>query len=108
MMVSLMVAMLSSTCSASNPFLNASWNSVFFDPTFVASTLGGLLVINSFPFQVKFDVAHNHAVIIYNVDFGNDCYVCDNYGIRYTVWAFSRPSPPCFLLEHGIHELVLS
>ena len=39
-MVSLMVSMSSSYCSVSNRFLNLSWNSVFFDPICVASTLG--------------------------------------------------------------------
>ena len=31
-MVSLMESMSSSSCSASNRFLNSSWNSIFFDP----------------------------------------------------------------------------
>ena len=48
MMVSLMVSMLSSSCSVSNRFLNSNWNSIFFDPIRVASTLGGLLVIKYF------------------------------------------------------------
>ena len=34
--------------SVSNRFLNSSWNSIFFDPIRVASTLGGLLVIYFF------------------------------------------------------------
>ena len=38
--------MSSSSCSISNRFLNSSWNSIFFDPIRVASTVGGLLVIN--------------------------------------------------------------
>ena len=46
--VSLMVSMSSSYCSVSNTFLNSSWNSIFFDPIRVASTLGGLMVINVF------------------------------------------------------------
>ena len=46
MMVSLMKSMLSSFCSASNRFLNSSWNWNFYDLICVASTLGGLLVIN--------------------------------------------------------------
>ena len=45
-MVSLKVSMSSSSCCISNRFLNSSWNSIFFDPIHVASTLGGLLVIN--------------------------------------------------------------
>ena len=45
MMVSLMKSMLSSFCSASNRFLNSSWNWNFYDLICVASTLGGLLVI---------------------------------------------------------------
>ena len=49
-MVSPMVSMLSSSCGVSNWFLNSSWNSIFFDPIHVASTLGGLLVISfTFP-----------------------------------------------------------
>ena len=48
MMVSLMVSMSSSSYSVSNRFLNSSWNSIFFDPISVASTLGGPLVINCF------------------------------------------------------------
>ena len=47
-MVSLMVSMSSSSCSVSNRFLNSTWNSIFFDPIRVASTLGGLLVITVF------------------------------------------------------------
>ena len=47
-MVSLMVSLSSSSCSVSNRFLNLSWNSIFFGPIRVASTLGGLLVINIF------------------------------------------------------------
>ena len=50
--VSLMVSMSSSSCSVSNRFLNSSWNSIFLDPICVASTLGGLLVINCFPFHL--------------------------------------------------------
>ena len=38
--------MSSSSCSISNRFLNSSWNSIFFGPIRVASTVGGLLVIN--------------------------------------------------------------
>ena len=49
-MVSLMVSMSSSSYSVSNRFLSSSWNSIFFDPIRVASTIGGLLVIYfSFP-----------------------------------------------------------
>ena len=47
-MISLMVSMLSRSCSVSNRFLNWSWNSNFFDPICVVSTLGGLLVIICF------------------------------------------------------------
>ena len=74
-MVSVIVSMSSSYCSVSNQVLNSSWNSIFFDPSYVASTLGGFLVIN--------------------------------VGHRYTFWAFPRPSPPCFLLKHGIYNCVL-
>ena len=45
-MVSVIVSMSSSYCSVSNQVLNSSWNSIFFDPSYVASTLGGFLVIN--------------------------------------------------------------
>ena len=48
--VSLMVPMLSCSCSVSNRFPNSSWNLVFFDHILVASTYGGLLVINVFLF----------------------------------------------------------
>ena len=47
-MVSFMVSKSSSSCSVWNRFLNSSWNLIFFDPIRVASTLGGLLVINCF------------------------------------------------------------
>ena len=47
-MVSLMGSMLSSSCSVSNQVLNSSWNSICFVPIRVASTRGGLLVINFF------------------------------------------------------------
>ena len=47
-MVSLIVSMSSSSIRVSNRFLNLSWNSIFFDPVCVASTLGGLMVINVF------------------------------------------------------------
>ena len=48
-MVLLMVLMSSSSCSVSNRFLNSSWNSIFFDPIRVASSLGGVLV-KHFPY----------------------------------------------------------
>ncbi|KAK2173822.1 hypothetical protein NP493_848g03070 [Ridgeia piscesae] len=47
-MVSLMVSMSSSSCSVSNPFLNSSWNSIFFYPICAAFTLGGLFVVHCF------------------------------------------------------------
>ena len=77
MMVLLMVSMSSSSCGVSNRLLNSSWNAIFFDPISVASTLGGLLVINCFPFQpyVQFDVAHSQSVVISNVDLVDGCYV---------------------------------
>ena len=43
--VSLVVSLSSSYCSVSNRFLNSSWNSFFFDPVCLESTLGGLLII---------------------------------------------------------------
>ena len=69
-----------------------------------------------FPFYlyVQFVVAHNQSV----VDVVDECHVCDdvwpvcygvvNFGLRSIIWAFPRTSPPCFLLEHGIHDFVLS
>ena len=74
----------------------------------------------SFPFHlyVQFDVAHNHSVVTSNVGLVYDCYVCDyvwpvcwdvgNFGFRYTDLSFSCPSPPCFLLEHGVQNFVFS
>ena len=47
-MVSLILSISCSSCGDSNRFLNSSWNSILFDPIRVASTLGGLLVNNSF------------------------------------------------------------
>ena len=47
-MVSLMVSLSSNSCSDTNRFLNLSWNSIFFDPICVASTLGALLIISFF------------------------------------------------------------
>ena len=114
-----MVSIPSSPYSVSNRFLNSSWNSIFCDPIRVASSLDGLLVI-IFPLllYVQFDDTHNHSVVSFNVDLVDDCYVCDdvwpicwdvfNFGLRFTVWAFPRPSPPYFLLKHGIHDFVLS
>ena len=53
-----------------------------------------------------------------NVALVDHCYVCNdvwpvsydvvNFGLCKTVRAFLRPSPPCFLLEHSIHDFVLS
>ena len=42
-MVSLIVSMSSNPCIVSNRFLKSSWNSIFFDPIRVASTLGSLI-----------------------------------------------------------------
>ena len=112
MMVSLMVSTSSSSCSVSNRFLNSTWNSIFFDPICAASTK-----LFYFDLNVQFYVAHNHSVVTFNVDLVDDCYVCDdvwhvcqdvvNVGLRYSVWAFPCPSPPCFLLEDGINDFVL-
>ena len=44
----MMVSMSSSSSSVSNQFLNSSRYSFFLDPIRLASTLGGLLVINCF------------------------------------------------------------
>ena len=64
----------------SSRFFNSSWNSIFFDPIYVASTLGGLLVINFIHFllYVQFDVARNQPVVTSNVDLVDDFYVCDD------------------------------
>ena len=77
--VSLIVSMSSSFCSVTNRFLNSSWNSIFFDPICVASTLGGL-GHQLFPFHlyVQIDLAHDHSVATPIVDLGDDCYVCDD------------------------------
>ena len=58
----------------------SSGSSIFFDSIRVASTLGGLLVINLFPFHfyVQFVVAHNQSVVTSSVDLVDDCYVCDD------------------------------
>ena len=115
-MVLLMVSISSSSCSVANRFLNSSWNSIFFDPISIASTLGR----HFFPFHlyVQFDVAHNQSVVTSSVDLVDDCYVSNDawpvcwevvsFGLRCTVSAFPHPSPACFLLEHGIHDFVLS
>ena len=47
-MVSLMVSMSSSFFSVSNRFISSSWNSLFFVPICLASTLHGFLVIHLF------------------------------------------------------------
>ena len=75
-MVSLMTSLSSSSCTASNRFLNSSWNSIFFYPICAASTVGH----QWFPFHlcVQFDVAYNQSVVTSNVDLVDDCYVCDN------------------------------
>ena len=88
-MVSLMVSMASSFCSASHQFPNSSWNSIFFDP--IWWPLGHQL----FPFHlhVQLNVAHNHSVV-------TSMLTCSQFPS--TVWAFPRPSPPCFLLKHSI------
>ena len=47
-MVSLLVSMSCSSCRVSNRFLNSSCNAIFFYSIRMASTLGGILVINFF------------------------------------------------------------
>ena len=47
-MILLMVSISSSSSSVSNRFLNSSWNSNFFNPIRVVSTLCSLLIINVF------------------------------------------------------------
>ena len=79
-MVSLMVSLSSNSCSDTNRFLNLSWNSIFFDPICVASTLGALLIISFFHFHlyVLFDVAYSYCVVTSNVDLVDACYACDD------------------------------
>ena len=79
-MASLMVSMPSNSCTVSNPFLNSSWNSIFFDHIRMTSTLSALFVIIFVPFHlyVQFDVAHNQSVVTSNVELVDDCYVCDD------------------------------
>jgi len=54
--------MSSSSCS--------EWNSIFFDPSCVVYTLGGLLVVICFLFHlyVQFDVARKQYVVTSNID----------------------------------------
>ena len=47
-MVSLVVLMSSTSCSASTRLVNSSCNSIFFDPVRVISTVGGLVAIICF------------------------------------------------------------
>ena len=64
------------------------------------------------------DVAHFLSGDILNVYFVDDCYVCDSlwflcqnvvsFVFHYFIWSFPRPSPPCSLMKHGIHDFVLS
>ena len=70
--------------SVSNRYLNSNWNSIFFYPIRVASTLSGLLVINLFPFHlyIQFDAAHNQSVVTSNVDMVDDCYVWPGLFVR--------------------------
>ena len=75
-MVSFMVWMSSSSCSVSNRILNSSWNSIFFDPIRVASTLYAILVLVLL--YLQFDDTHNQYVVTSNVDLIDDCYVCDD------------------------------
>ena len=80
MMISHMVSMSFCSSSVSNRFLNSSWNSMFFDPIRMTSTLGGHLVnyYLSFSLYVQFDVAHNQSVVSSNVDLVDDCYIRDD------------------------------
>ena len=98
----------------SNRFLNSSWNSTFFRRFCAASTFGGLLVINLF-----LSTSTSNLMLLITIVWSlpmltwlrtvtsvtmSGLFVMDvvNFGLRYTVWAFPCPSPPCFLLEHGI------
>ena len=77
-MVSLMETMSSSSGSASNRFLNSSWNSItLIVLVYIYScwTLGHYFSVN---FYVQLDVARTHYVFTSNVDMVDDCYVCDD------------------------------
>ena len=74
-----------------------------FDPICVESTHDVLLFIMfRFHLYVSFAVAWNHSAVNFIVGLVDDCYVDDdiwpvcsdvvNLGLRYTVWAFPRPS----------------
>ena len=73
MMVSLMVSMSSSACSVQNRLLNSSWNSIFFGPIRVASTLGRLFVI-----MFSLSTSTSSLMFTSNVDSVDDCYVSDD------------------------------
>ena len=70
-------------------FSNSSWNSIFFDPMCMVSTLGGLLLID-FVFSIS-----NYYGMTSNVDVVDSSYVCDdiwpvgwhvvNFGLHYIV-----------------------
>ena len=62
-LVSLMVSMSSSFFSVSNRFLNSSWNSTFFDPSWVTSSLGGLFMFFLSAFTSSLLWLHNHSVV---------------------------------------------
>ena len=72
-MVSLMVSMSSSACSVQNRLLNSSWNSIFFGPIRVASTLGRLFVI-----MFTLSTSTSSLMFTSNVDSVDDCYVSDD------------------------------
>ena len=117
-MVSLMVSMSFSFCSVSNRFITSSWNSIFFDPVCVVSTLGGLLVITVF---LSTCMSSWMLLIAILWSLPIQCWLgwwvlhlwrclacllgCSH---RYIIWAFPRSSPSCSLLEHGSHDFVLS
>ena len=79
-------------------FSNSSWNSIFFEPMCMVSTLGGLLLIDFFSIS-------NHYVMTSNVDVVDESYVCVDiwpvcwhvvhFGLHYTVWRW-YPLPTFF------------
>ena len=102
LMVSLMVSMPSSSCRVTNRFLNSRWNSIFFDPIYLASTLGGLLVINVFlststtSLILFITILWSLPMLTWLID---DCYVCDE------VWPFLFGCSP---FRSSLHRLGFS
>ena len=100
-MVCFMVSMSSSSCSVSNRCLTSSWNSIFFYPICVVSTLGCLLAMKCFrststsSLMLLITILWSLPTLTWLI-----IYVCDdvrlyvvNFDLRYTVCTFLlRPS----------------